>query len=110
MPRLSHTGVDITNYFHYNPSRQVTIPAPFPATGTDRLNPKIFLTTPLTYAIVNLKPLSPGHVLVCPRRRSGVQRFTCLSGEEVADLFSVVQVVQRMLARSYFPEAPGSSG
>ncbi|KAI3402279.1 hypothetical protein diail_209, partial [Diaporthe ilicicola] len=58
--------------------------------------------------LVNIKPLLPGHVLVCPSRPH--KRLTDLSLPEVTDLFSTVQRVQRMLARHYFPkEAPSSS-
>ena len=62
--------------------------------------PKVFLTTPHSFALVNLKPLLPGHVLVCPSRPH--KRLTDLSLPEVTDLFATVQRVQRMLARHYF--------
>lgn len=42
-------------------------------------------------AIVNLKPLVDGHVLVCPYRV--VPRFADLTPEEVQDLFLSVQVI-----------------
>lgn len=66
---------------------------------------KVFLTTPHSFALVNLKPLLPGHVLVCPSRPH--TRLTDLSLPEVTDLFATVQRVQRMLARHYFPPAGG---
>ncbi|KAK7712937.1 Dinucleoside triphosphate hydrolase [Diaporthe eres] len=62
---------------------------------------KVFLTTPHSFALVNLKPLLPGHVLVCPSRPH--KRLTDLSPPEVTDLFATVQRVERMLARHYFP-------
>ena len=49
---------------------------------------------------MNIKPILPGHVLVIPFRP--VQRVTDLTPEEVMDLFTSVQKVQRMLARRYF--------
>lgn len=49
---------------------------------------------------MNLKPLLPGHVLVCPQRPH--RRLTDLSAPELTDLFTAVQRVQRMLARHYF--------
>ncbi|KAK5660339.1 hypothetical protein OQA88_12880 [Cercophora sp. LCS_1] len=73
---------------------------PFPVTS------QVFLTTPHSFALVNLKPLLPGHVLVCPLKPH--RRLTDLSPTELVDLFSAVQRVQRMLARYYFP-APSSS-
>ncbi|KAH6635350.1 HIT-like domain-containing protein [Chaetomium sp. MPI-SDFR-AT-0129] len=61
---------------------------------------QVFLTTPHSFALVNLKPLLPGHVLVCPLRPH--RRLTDLAPAELTDLFSAVQRVQRMLARHYF--------
>ncbi|KAI1147298.1 HIT domain-containing protein [Nemania diffusa] len=75
---------------------------------------QIFMTTPLSFALVNLKPLLPGHVLVCPRAPH--KRLTELSPAELTDLFSAVQRVQRMLARYYFspsqlpPQGPEQTG
>lgn len=55
--------------------------------------------TPLSFALVNVKPLLPGHVLVSPRRV--VPRFSDLSHAEVVDLFITVQRVARMVERVY---------
>ncbi|KAI1312457.1 HIT domain-containing protein [Xylaria venustula] len=63
---------------------------------------QVFLTTPFSFALVNLKPLLPGHVLVCPRALH--KRLTDLSANELTDLFTAVQRVQRMLARYYFSQ------
>lgn len=60
---------------------------------------KVFHLTPLSFALVNLKPLLPGHVLVSPRRV--VPRFSDLSHAEVVDLFVTVQRVARMIERVY---------
>ncbi|KAI0425545.1 HIT domain-containing protein [Xylaria sp. FL1042] len=64
---------------------------------------QVFLTTPLSFALVNIKPLLPGHVLVCPRAPH--RRLTDLSPQELTDLFGAVQRVQRMLARYYFSQS-----
>lgn len=61
---------------------------------------QVFLTTPHSFGLVNLKPILPGHVLICPLTRH--RRLTDLSPEETADLFASVQRVQRMLSRVYF--------
>jgi bis(5'-adenosyl)-triphosphatase len=61
--------------------------------------PKVFHLTPLSYALVNLKPLLPGHVLVSPRRI--VPRFNDLSAAEVQDLFLTVQRVSRTVERLF---------
>ncbi|CAK7231487.1 Dinucleoside triphosphate hydrolase [Sporothrix bragantina] len=63
---------------------------------------QVFYSTPNSFALVNLKPLLPGHVLVCPKQQH--QRLTDLSPAELVDLFAAVQVVQRMLAAYYFGE------
>ena len=55
--------------------------------------------TPYSFALVNIKPLLPGHVLVCPRRT--LSRFSDLSHHEVTDLFLTVQRVGRMVERVY---------
>jgi len=73
--------------------------------GPFEVTDQVFLRTPHSFALVNLKPLLPGHVLVCPR--AAHRRLTDLSPPELADLFSAVQRVQRMLARRYFPDAEG---
>ncbi|KAK7509310.1 HIT-like domain-containing protein [Phyllosticta citriasiana] len=70
---------------------------PFPITS------QIFHLTPLTFALVNLKPLLPGHVLVCPRRV--VPRLSQLSTAEISDLFLTVQRVSRMIERVYAADA-----
>lgn len=61
---------------------------------------QVFLTTPYSFAVVNLKPLLPGHVLVCPLMRH--KRMTDLSAPELTDLMLTVQKVQRLLAHHYF--------
>jgi bis(5'-adenosyl)-triphosphatase len=57
--------------------------------------------------VVNIKPILPGHVLVIPHRQC--QRLTDLGADEVTDLFTTVQKVQRMLARSCFAASDSNS-
>ena len=59
----------------------------------------VFHRTTQSYALVNLKPLVPGHVLICPRRV--VARVGDLSGTEISDLFQTVQAVSRMIQRVF---------
>jgi bis(5'-adenosyl)-triphosphatase len=59
----------------------------------------VFYKTSLSFALVNIKPILPGHVLVSPLRR--IPRFHDLSAPEVADLFSTVQRVSRTIERVY---------
>jgi bis(5'-adenosyl)-triphosphatase len=65
------------------------------------------MTTPHSFALVNIKPLIPGHVLVVPHKP--YKRLTDLSPPELTDLFSAVQRVQKMLARHYFTPSSSSS-
>ncbi|OQV23990.1 Nitrilase and fragile histidine triad fusion protein NitFhit [Hypsibius exemplaris] len=67
----------------------------------------VFFETTFCIAFVNLKPFLPGHILVVPKRR--VERFVDLIYEEIADLFHVVQVVQKMLEKKYFATATNIS-
>ncbi|CAG7910374.1 unnamed protein product [Brassica rapa] len=60
--------------------------------GPYKIDPReVFYATPLSYAMVNLRPLLPGHVLVCPRRL--VPRFTDLTADETSDLWLTAQKV-----------------
>ncbi|XP_066472489.1 bis(5'-adenosyl)-triphosphatase [Tiliqua scincoides] len=59
----------------------------------------VFLKTELTFALVNRKPVVPGHVLVCPLRP--VERFRDLRPEEVADLFRTTQLVGNAVERHF---------
>jgi len=68
--------------------------------GPYEVTTQVFLETKHSFALVNLKPLLPGHVLVCPHRPH--KRLTDMSMAEVTDLFATVRRVQHMLARHYF--------
>ncbi|KAI1003620.1 hypothetical protein K3495_g4586 [Podosphaera aphanis] len=68
--------------------------------GPFEVTDQVFYKAPLSYGLINIKPILPGHVLVIPYRI--VQRFTDLTPAEVTDLFTTVQKVQKMLARSFF--------
>ncbi|KAF3055862.1 Bis(5'-nucleosyl)-tetraphosphatase [asymmetrical] [Daldinia childiae] len=85
-------------------SSQTTGPIHF---GPFEVTPQVFLTTPHSFALVNLKPLLPGHVLICPRQPH--KRLTELTALELTDLFQAVQRVQRMLARHYFTSSSQQS-
>lgn len=73
---------------------------PFPITSSQAFHVS---PTRLTYALVNLRPLLPGHTLVCPVRR--VPRLSQLSDGETADLFLTVKHVSSMLERVYKADA-----
>ncbi|XP_041518602.1 bis(5'-adenosyl)-triphosphatase isoform X3 [Microtus oregoni] len=59
----------------------------------------VFLKTELSFALVNRKPVVPGHVLVCPLRP--VERFRDLRPDEVADLFQVTQRVGSVVEKHF---------
>ncbi|XP_029947793.1 bis(5'-adenosyl)-triphosphatase [Salarias fasciatus] len=59
----------------------------------------VFLQTELSFALVNRKPVVPGHVLVCPLRP--VERFRDLQADEVADLFHTTQRVAALVEKHF---------
>ncbi|XP_061544115.1 bis(5'-adenosyl)-triphosphatase [Phycodurus eques] len=59
----------------------------------------VFLQTELSFALVNRKPVVPGHVLVCPLRQ--VERFRDLRPDEVTDLFSTTQRVANLVEQHF---------
>ncbi|XP_069416582.1 bis(5'-adenosyl)-triphosphatase isoform X3 [Ovis canadensis] len=59
----------------------------------------VFLKTELSFALVNRKPVVPGHVLVCPLRP--VERFRDMSPEEVTDLFQAAQRVGTVVEKHF---------
>ncbi|XP_036415932.1 bis(5'-adenosyl)-triphosphatase isoform X2 [Colossoma macropomum] len=59
----------------------------------------VFLQTELSFALVNRKPVVPGHVLVCPLRP--VERFRDLRPDEVADLFTTTQIVANIVEKHF---------
>nr|POE87707.1 glucose n-acetyltransferase 1 [Quercus suber]POF00915.1 glucose n-acetyltransferase 1 [Quercus suber] len=71
--------------------------------GKFNVTSQVFHTTPLSFAVVNLKPLLPGHILVSPLRVR--PRLSDLTREEISDLFLTVTRVQRTLRRVYKAEA-----
>ncbi|ONH69192.1 Bis(5'-adenosyl)-triphosphatase [Cyberlindnera fabianii] len=52
-----------------------------------------------TYALVNLKPIVPGHVLIVPLRH--VQRLKELTPEENVDYMSCIQQVHQFIEKVY---------
>lgn len=73
---------------------------PFPITTSQAFHVS---RSSLSYALVNIRPLLPGHSLVCPVRR--VSRLSQLNHEETTDLFLTVKHVSAMLERVYKADA-----
>ncbi|KAI0785497.1 HIT-like protein [Irpex lacteus] len=67
--------------------------------STIEVTRQAFYRTSLTAAIVNLKPIVPGHVLVIPRRV--VSRLQDLDASELSALMSSVQHVGKVIERAY---------
>ncbi|RGP64882.1 hypothetical protein FSPOR_7628 [Fusarium sporotrichioides] len=76
--------------------------------GPFEVTNQVFLSTPHSFALVNLKPLISGHVLVCPHKPH--KRLTDLTPAETADLFTTVQLTQRLMARAHFRTPEPESG
>lgn len=75
------------------------LPSPSPCLAAQLTRVQVFHQTPLSFAIVNIKPLLPGHVLVCPRRSA--LRVADLTPAETTDLFLTVRRVGRMVERVF---------
>ncbi|QRV94835.1 Bis(5'-nucleosyl)-tetraphosphatase[asymmetrical] [Ceratobasidium sp. AG-Ba] len=64
---------------------------------------QVFIQNRLSFGIVGLKPIVPGHVLVIPNRV--VPRVADLSPEELGDLFCTVQQVGNVVQKAFKGEA-----
>ncbi|KLO07015.1 HIT-like protein [Schizopora paradoxa] len=71
--------------------------------STIEVTRQAFYRNALSYAIVNLKPIVPGHVLVIPTRV--VPRISDLTPNEVSNLFASVQDIGRVIERVYKADA-----
>lgn len=83
-------------------------PLPLPPNikfGPFKVSSQVFHLSPskLSYGLVNLKPLLPGHILVCPVR--SVPRLSQLTIAETTDLFLTVRRVSHTLERLYSAQA-----
>lgn len=101
----------------FNPQSSLT-PRPAPSSTPEvffssfPIHHQLFYTSPtrLSHALVNLRPLLPGHTLVIPHRTSA-RLLEDLSEEERADLLRTVVRVQRTLRRVYSGnEEKGAAG
>ncbi|KAI5952623.1 HNT2 [Candida jiufengensis] len=64
------------------------------------VNNQVFYKSKFSYALVNLKPLVPGHVLVVPLRTS-VLRFADLTPDESIDYMNTLQLVHKFISKIY---------
>ncbi|KAF7509225.1 hypothetical protein GJ744_008285 [Endocarpon pusillum] len=86
--------------------------------GSFDVTSQVFHTTAHTFALVNLKPLLPGHILVCPLHHQPQivnsarqppppppSRLTQLSASQTTDLFHTVRRLTPTLTRLYSAQA-----
>ncbi|KAJ3494963.1 hypothetical protein NLJ89_g10703 [Agrocybe chaxingu] len=71
--------------------------------STFEVTTQAFYRASLSYAIVNLKPIAPGHVLVVPKRV--VPRLTDLDDNELTCLMSSVKRVGSVVEKAYGGDA-----
>ncbi|KAK6204701.1 HIT-like domain-containing protein [Scheffersomyces amazonensis] len=64
------------------------------------VNHQVFFKSKYSYALVNLKPIVPGHVLVVPLRTSAL-RLADLSGPESIDYMNTLQLVHKFIETHY---------
>ncbi|EGW31725.1 uncharacterized protein SPAPADRAFT_62330 [Spathaspora passalidarum NRRL Y-27907] len=65
---------------------------------------QVFYQSQHTYALVNLKPLVPGHILVVPLRTS-ILRFSDLTPDESIDYMNTLQLIHKFIKYIYKADA-----
>ncbi|KXJ91685.1 HIT-like domain-containing protein [Microdochium bolleyi] len=82
----------------YDPSSPP--PSSSPQLNPENLSPStyIVLSTPTLLAFLDIMPLSPGHLLLCPR--SHRPKLTDVTGHEAADLGAHLRLLSRALCRT----------
>ncbi|XP_048004079.1 nitrilase and fragile histidine triad fusion protein NitFhit isoform X2 [Leguminivora glycinivorella] len=63
----------------------------------------VFYTSELSYAFVNLRCVTPGHVLVAPKRCA--ERQEDLTDEEAQDFYSTIRRVQKLMEKVHNTES-----
>lgn len=81
----------------------MTLPKQAIKFGSFTVTSQVFYQSKLSFGLVNLKPILPGHVLVCPLRV--VQRISDLTDEEVIDFYTAVQKVSKLIEKFYKADA-----
>ncbi|XP_050111037.1 bifunctional bis(5'-adenosyl)-triphosphatase/adenylylsulfatase FHIT-like [Malus sylvestris] len=97
IPTLSSSFTSVSGSFHYTLFIKPKQMASQMSSESFKFGPYkidgrgVFYSTNLSFAMVNLRPLVPGNVLVCPRRE--VKRFGDLTADETSDLWITAQKV-----------------
>jgi bis(5'-adenosyl)-triphosphatase len=67
--------------------------------GSFNVTTQVFYQSARSYGLVNLKPILPGHVLVCPLRP--VDRISGLTTEEASDFYATVHKISKAIQKYY---------
>ena len=67
--------------------------------STFNVSKQVFYKTQYSYALVNLKPIVPGHILIVPLRK--VPRLSELTIEETNDFFQTVKFISSKIEKIY---------
>jgi ATP adenylyltransferase len=70
--------------------------------NTDDAKRMIVYRSKTCFVIINMFPYNNGHVMVVPNRH--ISSLVDLSPEEIQDLFSTVQLTEKVLRNAYHPE------
>ncbi|KAK3400309.1 HIT-like domain-containing protein [Sordaria brevicollis] len=75
-------------------------PTPFPPSTSTFPQPQTFLliSTPLLIAFLDIMPLSPGHLLLCPRRHAA--KLTDVRPDEAAELGRYLRILSEAVTRA----------
>ncbi|KAK3955766.1 HIT-like domain-containing protein [Pseudoneurospora amorphoporcata] len=75
-------------------------PSPFPPSTSTSPHPRTFLllSTPLLVAFLDIMPLSPGHLLLCPRRHAA--KLTDVFSDEAAELGKYLRILSEAVTRA----------
>lgn len=68
------------------------------------VNHQVFYKSKYTYALVNIKPIVPGHVLVVPLRNN-IIRFGDLTSEESQDYMLTLQLIHKFIIHLFKADA-----
>ncbi|CCC07067.1 hypothetical protein SMACR_01091 [Sordaria macrospora] len=84
----------------FPPYSPVSPPTPFPPSTSTSPHPQTFLllSTPLLVAFLDIMPLSPGHLLLCPRRHAA--KLTDVFSDEAAELGRYLRILSEAVTRA----------
>ncbi|GAB1597468.1 deaminated glutathione amidase-like isoform X1 [Argonauta hians] len=101
MPVWQHRRNDIYNQIYTLAIENLTVDEQqtYPFGHLQIPSTQVFLKTPLSFAFVNIKPVLPGHVLICPK--SVVASFSELNDEQTSDLWCTARKVGDVVKKHF---------